>query len=231
MQRKLKLLAILIFRVRNQYYNQYGIRFKTNLSISNSLIYQSSIRMRFLLSGKKNKLKDEEIIRRYKEDHDLSWIGILFDRYSHLAFAVSYNYLKDEEECKDVVVTVFEKIQADLLKYDVRVFHTWLHTVIRNRCLYEISKKIDKDPIDVLNLQTDSEQEDELYNYFSLLEESIRSLSEEQQKCILLFYFEKLSYMEISFKTGYEIKKVKSCIQNGKRNLKLILEKKANEKN
>ena len=187
--------------------------------------------MRFLLSGKKNKLKDEEIIRRYKQDHNVSWVGILFDRYSHLAFAVSYNYLKDEEECKDVVVTVFEKIQLDLLKYEVRVFHTWLHTVIRNRCLYEISKKIDKDPIDVLNLQTEAEQEDGLHKYISCLEESVRSLNEEQQKCILLFYFDKLSYLEISVKTGYEIKKVKSYIQNGKRNLKFILEKKANEEN
>jgi len=57
------------------------------------------------------------------------------------------------------------------------------------------------------------------------LELGMESLTPEQQICIKLFYLEKRSYVEISSQTGFELKKVKSNIQNGKRNLKLFMEK------
>jgi RNA polymerase sigma-70 factor (ECF subfamily) len=40
-----------------------------------------------------------------------------------------------------------------------------------------------------------------------------------------MFYLEKKSYQEITDETGYSLLQVKSYIQNGKRNLKLLLEK------
>jgi len=41
-----------------------------------------------------------------------------------------------------------------------------------------------------------------------------------------LFYLEKLSYQQIMEQTGLTFIQVKSYIQNGKRNLKIILSKK-----
>ena len=58
------------------------------------------------------------------------------------------------------------------------------------------------------------------------LEECVEKLKEDQKKCIRQFYYENRCYREISKVMGMDEKKVKSCIQNGKRNLKLCLEKK-----
>lgn len=182
--------------------------------------------MKFLLSGKKEELTDEQIIIRYKKDKDQYWVSVLFERYSHLAYAVSYNYLKDEEESKDVVLSFFQKLTEDLLKYEVRTFHSWLHSVIRNRCLRIIGKKIPHYKITENILPNQEEKEDQLAPYIDMLDECIEKLNTEQKNCIQLFYLKKKSYKEISDATGYDILKVKSYIQNGKRNLKIMLEEK-----
>ena len=60
---------------------------------------------------------------------------------------------------------------------------------------------------------------------FTLLEKAITELNEDQRRCIELFYLKEKSYIEISELTGYTLNEVKSFIQNGKRNLKIKLER------
>ena len=57
------------------------------------------------------------------------------------------------------------------------------------------------------------------------LESCIKKLKADQKICIEQFYLEKRCYQEIVEKTNIELKKVKSFIQNGKRNLKICLER------
>ena len=63
-----------------------------------------------------------------------------------------------------------------------------------------------------------------------LMEVALKELGAEQQQCVTLFYLEKKSYQQISDETGYNMLQVKSFIQNGKRNLKLLIEKKMKQK-
>ena len=65
---------------------------------------------------------------------------------------------------------------------------------------------------------------------YDLLEEAVDELNEEQKVCINLFYLQKQSYQQITERTGYNMMQVKSYIQNGKRNLKIILERKLKQK-
>ena len=58
------------------------------------------------------------------------------------------------------------------------------------------------------------------------LNDCIERLKNEQKNCIRLFYLENKSYREICSILSLEEKKVKSFIQNGKRNLKICLESK-----
>ena len=57
------------------------------------------------------------------------------------------------------------------------------------------------------------------------LESCLEKLKKEQKESIQLFYLQGLSYQEIDKKVSWGLKKVKSYIQNGKRNLKICLEK------
>lgn len=181
--------------------------------------------MRFLRSRQKSLLTDDEIIRQYRNDQDPALIGVLFERYSHLIYAVSFNYLKDEDECKDAVIQIFENLGRDLLKYQIQYFSSWLHTVTRNHCLKIISSKKEFVPLkeDYHSNQEDDSDDPEFEKYLPHLAEAIKNLNDDQRRCVELFYLRELSYKDIADQTGYNLNQVKSFIQNGKRNLKIIL--------
>ena len=183
--------------------------------------------MRFLRSRKTFPLDDAAVIAAYRSTLDTSYLGILFDRYCHLVFAVSMNYLKNEEDSKDAVLNIFEKLADDLNKYEIRNFSAWLYSITKNYCLKQLrERKFNSNVDEELNVfaPDDAETDVELTTHMlSYLEEAIASLNEPQQKCVKLFYFEEKSYKEIETITGYNYEKVKSYIQNGKRNLKIYL--------
>lgn len=186
-------------------------------------------------SNNRQKLSDSELIERYRYSYDNAYIGELYQRYSVMLFGVCLKYLKDEEKAKDIVMDVFEKILKDLKRHDVGNFRTWIYSVTKNQCLMQLrsEKRTDQRQKEYGNLVSEvvesnipahlnGESQEELDRR---LDSAIAGLKSEQQDCIKLFYFEKMSYEEIEAKTGYSYKEVKSYLQNGKRNLKIQLNK------
>lgn len=186
-------------------------------------------------SNSKQNLSDNELIERYRYSYDNAYIGELYQRYSATLFGVCLKYLKDEEKAKDVVMDVFEKILKDLKRHDVDNFRTWIYSVTKNQCLMllrsekrqdarkEEYQHLMKEVVEFnipqhLNGETQAELD-------RRLDDAIAGLKQEQQQCIKLFYFEKKSYEEIESNTGFTYKEVKSYLQNGKRNLKIQLNK------
>jgi len=187
-------------------------------------------------SSEISSLTDLELIARYKSNHDKTLIGVLFKRYTHLVFGVCLKYLKDEDDSKDAVMEIFEKLFSDLLKHEVTYFKSWLHRVSSNHCLmklrsskgkYRESLEEDSRQFEVveMNLSLHPDNSSEKEAMLRLMETGISTLNDEQRKCVQLFYIEEKSYKEVSDLTGYDMLKVKSYIQNGKRNLKLFMEK------
>ena len=181
--------------------------------------------------GKKNNgnVSDEELIQLYKNDHDKARVGILFERYSHLVFGVCLKYLKNKDEARDSVINIFEKLMEDLKSHQVENFKGWLHTVTRNYCLMQL-RKVNRpgteSDIDELTWKLKEEQNEEVVVkevQLQQMEKAITQLTDEQKKCIDLFYLQEKCYQEVANITGYTLKQVKSYIQNGKRNLKLLL--------
>ena len=173
---------------------------------------------------------DLELVTLFKESGNNSYFGELFKRYSHLVFGVCMKYLKDEDDSKDAVMQIFEKLPEDLKRHEITNFKGWLHSVAKNHCLMELRTKAARHEKDnelvkdfEIFMEYDSElhleKEQELVN----LEEAIKKLKEEQKVCIELFYLQEKSYLEVVKVTGYDMNKVKSCIQNGKRNLKILM--------
>lgn len=179
---------------------------------------------------------DNELITEYKNTKNNVFVGILYKRYSHLVLGLSLKYLKDEDEAKDAVMQVFEKLLTDLLKFNIDYFKSWLYTFSKNHCLMiirskqsKLKKEIDMQIHADYFMETEStlhpNKELEKEIQYNLLEKAIDELSADQKKCIELFYLKEKSYNEIVELTGYSINEVKSFIQNGKRNLKIKLEK------
>ncbi len=189
-----------------------------------------------IYNEKYNHFTDNELIKQYKVSNNLLFVGILYKRYSHLVLGLSLKYLKDKDEAKDAVMQIFEKLIVDLKKYEIEFFKSWLYTFSKNYCLQIIRKKQThlKKEIDLLHnasnfMETEADLNLNSYNNkeerFLQLEKAIDELNGDQKKCIDLFYLKSKSYLQIATLTGYTQNEVKSFIQNGKRNLKIKLEK------
>ncbi|MBC8112254.1 MAG: sigma-70 family RNA polymerase sigma factor [Verrucomicrobia bacterium] len=192
----------------------------------------------FKRSDKKQTPKsDAELLVLYRQSGDLLWLGELYERYTTLVYGICLKYLKDREQSKDMVMQVFEKLITELRFREVENFKSWLHVLTKNECLMQLrrDKKI------VLNgsestfsadfmengqvSHHQSEDEAHLELNLQVMEEGLQHLSEEQKVCLTLFFLEEKSYKEITEITGFDMNKVKSYIQNGKRNLKIFVEK------
>ncbi len=194
-----------------------------------------------LFPGNKKSLADNELIKKFHSTGDSDFLGELYSRYMHLVYGVCLKYLNDREESKDAVIQVFEKLMLYFPGYEIRNFKSWLYVITKNHCLMVLRSEKNRDK-KFLSWQNDPEnfmESDEILHPLdddpgemdAALRDCIERLKEEQKKCVNLFYYENKSYREISGLTGMDEKKVKSLLQNAKRNLKICLDKKHVQKN
>lgn len=180
---------------------------------------------------KYNHISDTELLQRFYSDHDNEWLGILLQRYTLLLLGVCMKYLKNEEEAKDSVQQVFLKAIKELHKYKVDYFKSWIYMVAKNHCLMQLRDKgrytaeINERAMSTPDETEDKNNHIEKENTLTHMAAALQQLNKEQQLCITLFYLEKKSYQEIADQTQFTMMQVKSHIQNGKRNLKLLLTK------
>ncbi|WP_316837541.1 sigma-70 family RNA polymerase sigma factor [Pedobacter nutrimenti] len=192
--------------------------------------------MKFIKNQHKiNEKNDTELILQYKSSGDLEVLGALYNRYMHLVFGVCLNYLKDEEQSKDAVMQIFEELVVKLRIHEVQNFKSWLHVLARNYCLMAIRKSSKNNTVSLeetfvensefVHLDIDDTKEQQL----TVMEKCMETLPDEQRISVDLFYLQEKCYKEVAEITGYEMLKVKSYIQNGKRNLKICMEKNSSE--
>jgi RNA polymerase sigma-70 factor (ECF subfamily) len=173
---------------------------------------------------------DEALIELYKKTDDLGIVGVLYDRYTALTFGVCLKYLKDREESRDAVMQIFEKLIITLKEHEINVFKGWLYVTARNHCLMQIRSRKGKnfEELSPFLMETGGnghqDHGQELEGDLTKLEKCMESLANEQKQCVQLFYLQQKCYRDITTTTGYDINKVKSYIQNGKRNLKICME-------
>jgi RNA polymerase sigma-70 factor (ECF subfamily) len=187
----------------------------------------------FVNNDKYEHITDQQLLEQFYSDHDNQWLGILLQRYTLLLLGVCMKYLKNEEDAKDSVQQIFLKVMQELQKYKVDYFKSWVYMVAKNHCLMKLRDrqgKITTEINDRLSAKAGEEMDRErlLQNdhTLELMEGALKELNPEQQQCVTLFYLQKKSYQEICEVTGYNMLQVKSYIQNGKRNLKILIEKK-----
>ena len=174
-------------------------------------------------------ITDTELLQNFYNDHDNKWLGILLPRYTLLLLGVCMKYLKNEEDAKDAVQQIFLKVISELSKYKVDYFKSWIYMIAKNHCLMKIRGnknypvELNEKILPVEEFMDTEMNHIEKDRLLTTMLESIKQLSTEQQQCVTLFYLEKKSYVEVSEITGYSMMQVKSHLQNGKRNLKILM--------
>jgi RNA polymerase sigma-70 factor (ECF subfamily) len=174
---------------------------------------------------------DQELVALYKQSADLAILAVLYQRYMELLYGVCLKYLKEPETAKDAVMNIFEELAQKLRKHEVSNFTGWLYTLAKNHCLMELrsSKRLRTNELDPDRMQNTEElhlndmQEKE--GWLNKLSKCVEGLSSEQKITVELFYLQGKCYKEIEATTGLDWNKVRSLIQNGRRNLKICMEK------
>lgn len=173
---------------------------------------------------------DAELVARFKHSRDMDVAGQLFQRYIDLVYGVCLKYLKQPENAQDSVISIFEEIVVKLHKHEVDNFKGWLYTLAKNHCLMRLRSEKKKITVNFdvelvqseenvhLNGELDKEEN------FRKLDLCLGQLQQEQRKVIELFYLEGKCYKNITEITGLDWNKVRSHIQNGRRNLKICME-------
>jgi len=175
---------------------------------------------------------DDELLKQFVETSNQELLGQLYSRYVPLVYGLCLKYFRQTEDAEDAVNNIYEELTRKIHKYQIDNFKTWLYSVAKNHCLQTLRKEknrifeeIDTNVMEsdefehLIDVDEDKQKEDAL-NY------CLTTLPEEQQQCIVHFFFEDFSYVDIVEKTGFALNKVKSYIQNGKRNLKICILKK-----
>jgi RNA polymerase sigma factor (sigma-70 family) len=178
---------------------------------------------------------DHDLVQQYRTGGDIDTLGELYQRYMDLVYGVCLKYMKEPEDAKDCVINIFEELVPKLKKYEVDNFKPWLYQLAKNHCLMKLRSKkghpVNID-IDVMHLSENIHPDDAMEKELRLssMEYCIEQLPRDQKQAIQLFYLEEKCYKEIAETISTEINKVRSFIQNGRRNLKICMEKQALQK-
>jgi RNA polymerase sigma factor (sigma-70 family) len=184
-----------------------------------------------LKSNPDNLGSDAELVSVYKTTGSMEVLSQLYQRYMELVFGVCLKYLKDRELARDAVMNIYEEMVAKLKKHEVDNYKSWLYMVAKNHCLMHLRSPRNLKTKEFLpevmqsaeNVHLNGELENEAN--FDRLERCLQGLVKEQEDSIRLFYYEKKCYKEIADLTGYDWNKVRSFIQNARRNLKICMDK------
>ncbi|MBL7718914.1 MAG: sigma-70 family RNA polymerase sigma factor [Flavipsychrobacter sp.] len=168
------------------------------------------------------------MLQLHRRSSDNQVLGHLLQRYTLLLLGVGMKYLKDKDEAQDAVQQVFMKALTHLPEGEILNFKGWLYVLMRNHCLQQLRGTTYKADEEVLNHVSEApgpDKEELMAQEYTLaqMNEAIQELSSEQKVSVVSFYLEKMSYQQIMEKTGFTFTQVKSYIQNGKRNLKILL--------
>lgn len=188
--------------------------------------------MWFRREKNKSALTDEELLQKYKASANAEYFSELFDRYIPLLYGVCLDYLRDEDRARDAVMQLFEDLLPKIFKYEIGVFRTWVYSVVKNHCLQIINREKKEIWVD---FDTNVMESPEILNLFDeengqneqieALNHCLEKLPDTQKISIQHFFMHDMSYVDIAEETGYTLSKVKSYIQNGKRNLKNCIDK------
>ncbi len=182
-------------------------------------------------------LEETKLLAKYRETGDLHLLGKLYEPYMPLIYGLCLKYYKDEAKSEDAVMEIFESLITKLRAHEVSNFKSWLYTLARNHCLMDLRSANRITTIDIDDQLVESDAFLHPYDgtegipeeQLALMESCLETLNSEQQMCVRLFYLEQKCYREVADITGFDLNKVKSHIQNGKRNLKICMEKNRHE--
>lgn len=188
---------------------------------------------RSALSPPPAEIPDAVLLVRFQRSGKGEDLLPLYQRYAGLIYALGLRYLSTPQRAEDAGMEIWSVLVDKVPKHTITNFRSWLQTTVRNHCLRQLRRE-KRDPL--------QQRGDELMPSDRLLHLSaephpqndpdvrplhgcLKQLREEQRRCIHLFYLgEGESYRSIAERLNLSVGRVRSHLQNGRRNLRRCLE-------
>jgi RNA polymerase sigma factor (sigma-70 family) len=171
------------------------------------------------------------LLHAYRRTGDKALATKLYQQHWHLVLGCANRILPDSADAEDAAVEVFMKVLVRLRIETPMNFAGWLYAVTKYHC-FEIRRKTLQAPL-LEPLDEKQQWVDQRPDYEHVeghragiafaVHHALAALPAQQRTCIELFYIEEMSYKEIAEGEGYDLRAVKSYIQNGKRRLLALL--------
>ncbi|MEM6398274.1 MAG: sigma-70 family RNA polymerase sigma factor [Bacteroidota bacterium] len=198
--------------------------------------------LRFLRSKQSadsEKLSDDQLLSRFQQSPQAVNLTPLFERYLELTYGLCLRYLGTSTRAEDAVMDIFEWLVKKLPEQEIKNYRSWLQTVVRNHCLMQLRKEkrdslqnsveFDVQLHDMLHQEGEDDRQDVRE---TALQDCIDQLSQEQKQGIEMFYLQDgHTYKSIADHLDLDLGRVRSFIQNGRRNLRICLESKTERTN
>ena len=192
-------------------------------------------------SNGEQSLSDEQLCVKYRDTGDQAVLGKLYARYLELLYGLCLQYLKDAGRAEDATMDIYEQLVTKVRHHEIAKFRPWLYRLARNHCLMLLRKTSSSlamssqsvgeqhiahlDDVQLADLSHHLDDAHQRENQLQALNTCQEQLSAAQATCIRRFYLEGESYQELATSLGWTLNKVRSAIQNGRRNLKLCMER------
>ncbi len=179
--------------------------------------------------NRKEEVKDW--IKDFLATRDKKYLGYIYEKNKQALFFHCLRLIQNQEDAKDLTSEAFIRAFEHLDSFNPnRPFYPWLSQIATNLCIDFIRRKsrVYFNAIDESKMGAGDETVLDALQRRELGEKikaAINKLKKPQKRCFYLFYIHEKSYKEIVQLTGYSYKKVRSCIQNGRRKFKLIMER------
>lgn len=192
--------------------------------------------LRFLRPQRTPNGDDAELLHRFQQDGEEAALLALYDRYLELIYGLCLQYLKSSTLAEDAVLGIYTELQRKVPGHEIKHFKNWLFTFVRNYCLMEL-RRAKKDltvSFEPAFMQSDenwhlAEEQHTTDERETALVYCLEQLNIEQKACVQLFYYQGMSYKDIAEQRQESVGKVRSYLQNGRRNLKICIEQQRNE--
>ena len=201
--------------------------------------------MAWLRSIRPDPRSDEDLAAGFRESGNNALLGQLYERYLELIYGLCLQYLRDGGRAEDAAMDIYEQLQTKLREHEVQHFRPWLYRLARNHCLMilrrsanQLTRDSTSVPVhggadiadmylgELMHQRVDDGVTADRETMLTALEACAERLNESQNACIRRFYLEGASYAEIADELACTTGQVRSHLQNGRRNLKICVERK-----
>lgn len=151
---------------------------------------------------------------------DETALAALYDRYSGLLCGILNRILRDAQAAEEILQDVFFQVWRNAAQFDPArgSIAGWLVVAARNRAISRLRRRNPGETEELVEntvvLPTNIESEAAQKEMMGKVRTALSDLSQDQQQCVELAYFEGLTHSEIAARTGDPLGTVKTRLRS-----------------